>query len=84
MLVTNPFSGYMCFKPGYIGGDYNHAPPKSPIQSPLECQRICQETDGCKAFEYKYTLKQCNLKNAFVVGGVDINDKMVAGPKYCP
>ena len=43
-----------------------------------ECQKLCQETDGCKVFNW-YTDKVCALKSTFT-GKVVI----ISGKRNCP
>ena len=82
LFIFPRFSGFKCFELGWISGQFDLGSKQSPITGPRECQKLCQRTDGCKAFEYRYDLKQCTMKRAFDVR--PSGDTYVSGPKHCP
>ena len=58
---------------------YTHATDVS------ECQKICQEIDGCKAFVFNQARNPptCNLKNIYEMQLAVKGQKKTYGPKYC-
>ena len=56
------------------------------VNSPFECQSICQYWDECKYFTYKLDTKQCWI----IISDVPVEDSgqiqnssFISGPKYC-
>ena len=54
------------------------------VQSWSDCQKLCQQLDGCKFFNYDASKKDCSL--VYGVGGrkEETQNKIHFGPKFCP
>ena len=81
-LCTRFFSGFRCFKEGYIWSGYDTSvSDQGTAASPHACQKICQEDTECGAFEFRKSTTMCKLKTKF---NVTESGWHISGPKYCP
>lgn len=73
-----------CFLPNadYYGSDIYAA---SSVSTAVECQRLCQDHDGCEYFTFVPRDERCYLKydHLSTVSNTWTNG-FVSGPKYCP
>ena len=64
----------------------NHAGSNKYVGVPSwsDCQKLCQQLNGCKFFNYDASNKECSLM--YGVGGKKegTQDNIFLGPKYCP
>ena len=50
-------------------------------ESAEECQKLCQETEGCSVFTYKTRIKECWLKSTDTGRSYSAGD--ISGKKFC-
>ena len=50
-------------------------------KSAEDCQKICQNTEGCLFFTWDISMNQC-LRRSYYSIVLDFND-VISGPKYC-
>ena len=76
-------SEYDCYQIGWSSSGFSTSAGTDhfDIQSPEDCQKICQSNSECKAFKYKFSANKCELRTKLQV----VPDQgWLSGPKFCP